>query len=191
LESLVRELFRLNGPVSIKYQDDEQELISISSTIELEEAFAVSKGLAQTVLKLHVFATGLSLAAAANAAAPLSSPTLSRDSSYDTLDSLRDYQDTSTAATAQLLAVTSPASAQSPVAAASVAAESVAAVPVLAVPPPLTVSAKVEVDASTLPVKEERPTTSASLPDACTSTEANRPLPPMLEVRPFVDGVGG
>ena len=60
LEELTRQLFRLGNEaaISIRYADDEGELISLSSDEELQEAFAVSQSLAQKVLKLVVAVAG-------------------------------------------------------------------------------------------------------------------------------------
>eukprot|EP00455_Lapot_gusevi_P055940 TRINITY_DN917_c0_g1_i13.p1 TRINITY_DN917_c0_g1~~TRINITY_DN917_c0_g1_i13.p1 ORF type:complete len:495 (-),score=197.23 TRINITY_DN917_c0_g1_i13:88-1572(-) len=55
--STLRSLYPLGDSVSIKYEDDEGEFISISSDAELEEAFAVARDLNLKVLKVSVTAS--------------------------------------------------------------------------------------------------------------------------------------
>jgi len=81
LDTVIREMFLFQGRTfSIKYQDDEGELISVSSDGELDEAFAVSKALNQGVLKLHV-----SLPSDKSLNMP---PSLSREMSFSSVSSL-------------------------------------------------------------------------------------------------------
>lgn len=86
LEELTRQLYCFDAAraLTIRYADDEGELISVSSDAELEEAFAVSRALASKALKLTVSLVGGggSNDGSAAAAAQLVSPSLSRASSF-------------------------------------------------------------------------------------------------------------